>query len=100
MGMGFALATKVDSNLTGLRYAHETSIGVLLGDGTDVWYQLDPNSYSGFGAQMTLTERSPINPARMRRKGVITDLMADAGFQMDLTKSNARDLLPAFFFAG
>jgi hypothetical protein len=99
MGMGFALQTKVDSNLTGLRYAHEVTIGALKGDGTDVWYQLDPNSYSGFGAQMTLTERTPINPARMRRKGVITDLAADAGFQMDLTKSNARDLLPGFFFA-
>lgn len=91
-------ATKVDSNLTGLSYAVETSLGTLAG-ASDIWVQVDPNSYSNFGAQLTLTPRIPINPSRMRRKGIITDLAADAGFQMDLTKSTARDLLPGFFFA-
>lgn len=92
------MVDKVDSNLTGLRYAVEASLGTLPGSGV-VWYPLEPNSYGDFGANITTTARAPISAGRQRRKGVVTDLEASAGFQMDLVREDARRLLPAFFFA-
>lgn len=111
-------AQKIDSNFTGLRYAFEVCIGILpgeeseefatdavgipeeeLGNTSPVWHALEPNSYADFGAQISKTERTPINAARQREKGVTTDLDASAGFQIDFTLDNFERLSPSFFFA-
>lgn len=92
-----AILTKIDSNQTELRYAEEDSYKTVSGD--EVWFQLEPNSYADFGGQTTLTPRSPINSARQRKKGVITDLDASGGFENDLTQENLQSMLQGFFFA-
>ena len=116
-------AQKIDSNFTGLRYAFEVCISNLPGDddgaggtesfGTSVttippeelgassptWHVLEPNSYADFGATISTTQRIPISSSRQRERGVVTDLDASAGFQIDFTVDNLERLLPCFMFA-
>lgn len=93
---------KIDSNRTGLSVA-ETICGRLpnvIDDGyLPTWFELEPNSYDEFGGTLTTTARSPISASRQRKKGVVTDLTAGGGFNMDFTQHNHDRLLQGFFFA-
>lgn len=88
---------KQNSNETELSFAEETAaIGVL--PGTPEWYKLDPNDYSDFGGETVLTKRAPITKDRQERKGVVTDVDANGGFNVDLTYQNVWRLMQGFFF--
>jgi hypothetical protein len=93
------LVKKLDSNVTGLRYAEETTIGVLPVASSPMWYPLEPNTYNDFGANTKSVARRPINPSRQLRKGVLTDLDPAAGFSNDLTQDGLTRLLQGFFVA-
>lgn len=90
-----AQVKKIDSNVTGLRYCVETALGTA---GT-TWVPLDPNSYNDFGGSFTKVARAAINTKRSRFKGVLTDLDAAGGFNIDMTQTNIQDLMPGFMFA-
>jgi len=96
---------KIDSNFTGLRVAEEVfgNIGILPGEdgnpGSPTWYEWEPNSYSDFGGQISMVARTPITANRQRKKGIITDLDATAGVNVDFTQDNIYDVLQGFFFA-
>ena len=91
------VVSKVDSNVTGLRYQEELSIGVA--NTANPWLALEPNSYDDFGGEFTTVARNPINAGRQRQKGVLVDLDATGGFQNDLTQDNLQDILQGFMFA-
>ena len=87
----------IDSNSSNLTYAVETSLAVL--PTTPVWYPLEPNSYTSFGAEVKTTMREPITSNRQRVKGSITDMDVKAAFATDVTQDNLTRLLQGFLFA-
>src|ERR1700760_76014 len=90
------IPNSIDSNVTGLAFAEESSLKTL--PGSPVWYALEPNSYTDFGASFSRVARNPITNTRQQPKGTITDLEAKAGFQQDLTQNNLLRLLQGFFW--
>lgn len=88
-----------DSNTVGLAYASEVLDSPKVLPGTPVWQNLEPNSYGGFGGQLSTVARTPISASRQNKKGTPTDFEASASFVIDKTATNTLDLQQGFFFA-
>lgn len=86
----------VNSNVTGVSVAEETSPKVL--PGSPVWYDRAVNSYSDFGGDYTSVAADPINPSRQNQRGTLTDLDASGGYNIDMKNALTRDM-QGFFFA-
>lgn len=87
----------VNTNDVSLRYAAETTPGVL--PGSPSWKILEPNNISELGDTITTTPRRPISAQRGRRKGSTTDSDAGVAFEGDITLDSIDDFLEAFIFA-
>lgn len=87
----------IDSNVTGLAIAEETSLKTL--PVTPNWFGMEPNTYSDFGATFNQVARETINATRQRLRGTITDEDAKGGFNIDFTQRNLTRLLQGFFWA-
>lgn len=90
-------AIKQDSNGTGVRFAVESTLGVL--PGSPVWNPVEPNSYKDFGAEEKTVARQPINRNRQRKKGVTVDRDVSFGLQVDATDEALQALLPLVMLA-
>lgn len=86
-----------DGNITGLYIAEEATPGVL--PGTPVWREREPNSYSDFGGNFTMTTRQPIVHDRQHAKGEVSDNNPAGGWNEDLTPSNMTWLMQGFLLA-
>lgn len=86
---------RVLTNNVGMSYTIESALGVA---GT-VWFLLEPNAISTFGADITTVARDPISANRQRRKGTVTDLDSAVEFDADITLSSFRDFIEGFCFA-
>lgn len=91
------MADKIDSNSTGLAVAEEAFLKTL--PVSPVWYEVEPNSYPDFGADISTVARSTINPSRQNKKGVIVDLDASGGFSVDATSDVLKRFSQGFLFA-
>lgn len=85
---------QVHTNDVALSYSLEPSLGIA---GT-LWYDLEYNSISTFGAEITTVSRQPISTNRQRRKSVVTDLDSTFEYETDLTGSAFRDFIAGFCF--
>lgn len=91
------VAEKQDANLVGFYKKREATFGVI--PATGEWQTREPNSFDDFGADYTKVARRPFSPSRQRKKGSVTDLDADGGYNEDLTQNNMQAELEEFFFA-
>lgn len=89
---------KIDSNVSGLRYAVEECLGLLPTAPAPTWTALEPNSYSDFGATIQTQSRRPISAGRQQEKGLVVGVDAAGGFNQDLTQTNSQELLSGFMF--
>ncbi len=84
-------------NNVSLQYTIETSIGVL--PGSPVWFLLEPNTISAYGASITTVSRRPISITRGRRKGTVVNLESAVEFEADLTMESFEDFAEGFVFS-
>jgi hypothetical protein len=89
--------TRVNTNNTSLRFAIESSIGVL--PGSPEWKISEFENIGAYGAQITTVTRRPISEDRGRSKGTVTDLDSTVEFDTDLTVSAFTDFVEGFVFA-
>ncbi len=85
---------RVLTNNTSLAYTIETALGIA---GT-VWFLLEPNEISTFGADISTVARDPISRNRQRRKGTVVDLDSTVEMTADVTLSAFRDFIEGFCF--
>lgn len=87
----------IDSNESRLRWAQETSPGVV--DANATWYDEDPNSYGDFGSGFGRIQRRFIQASRQLKKGAIISLEVPANWNADLTATNKKKILEGFVYS-
>lgn len=90
-------AAKQDANLVGFYKIREATYGVTPATGT--WQTREPNKFDNLGGEFTKVARRPFSPSRQRKKGSLTDLDANGGYNEDVTQNNMQTELEEFFFA-
>lgn len=98
---------KIDSNVVGILYAKEECRGLLPSVSQDepydedgaIWKPIEVNSYDDWGGEIETVVRRPISSSRQDQKGVVSDLSAEGGVEVDLTQNNVTELMQGFLFA-
>lgn len=88
---------RVNTNNTSLRFAIESSVGVL--PGSPAWRIAEFNTIGAYGAEIATTVRRPISQDRGRKKGTVTDLDSSVEFETDLTMDAFTDFAEGFVFS-
>lgn len=92
-----ALVNDISSGVVGARWSEELTAGQA--DPSAVWTQLQPNSYNGFGATVTLEARRFISDSRQEEFPVPVDVEASGGMQVDFTQNGVQELMQGFMFS-
>ena len=98
-GDTFTIEFDVDNTFATGALASRVLTVTTLGTGITKWYELEPNSYDSLGSEIETVARAPINASRQQKKGVVTDVTADGGFNTDITQTNLQRIMQGFFFA-
>ena len=91
------MVKKIDSNITGIRWAEETEFGVAPKNAS--WVIQKPNSYSDWGGEVVTVSPTPIRQNRSRGFPRATELNTAGGFNHNLSFSNMRNLMQGVMFA-
>jgi len=92
-----AAVNKINSNDIDLSFAEEDTIKNL--PVTPEWYNVQANTVTDFGGNVTKTPREFLTSDRQRRKGQTTDLEAAGSINHDLVQEGLQRLMQGFFFA-
>jgi hypothetical protein len=87
----------VDSNLSGLSIAEETSLKTV--PGAAQWYAQEPNAIGEFGGDRDYVAREPISASRTDQRGTITGVDPSLAFTVDFTRRNVERYMQGFYWA-
>lgn len=89
---------QIDGSVVRLRFSEEATPCVL--SSNPIWYETEPNTFpNDFGGEVVNVARNPINEGRQRFKSIPVDRNSAAGYNQDLTQTNAQRVLRGMFYA-
>jgi len=89
--------TRVDVESITLKFADESSVGVL--PGSPIWHEAEPDDIPQSGAEITLTARNPMSKNRQEQEPIVTDEDSGVEYVTDATMTSMMLWLDKFMYA-